>query len=130
MKAFFDTNILVYAQQRGEKADRARALLSSGGMVSVQVLNELASVARKKLGMSWQEIAEAVADILALIDPPRTLALTTHLSALALARDHGIGFYDALIVAAAGEAGCDLLYSEDLQDGRAFGGLKIVNPFR
>jgi predicted nucleic acid-binding protein len=130
VKAFFDTNILVYAQQRGEKADRARALLSLGGMVSVQVLNELASVARKKLGMSWQEIAEAVADILALIDPPQTLALTTHLSALALARDHGVGFYDALIVAAAGEAGCDLLYSEDLQDGRAFGGLKIVNPFR
>jgi len=53
----------------------------------------------------------------------------THASALALARNHNLSFYDALIVASAVEAGCDTLYSEDLQDGRSFAGLAIVNPF-
>jgi len=47
-----------------------------------------------------------------------------------LARDHGLAFYDALIVAAALEAGCGTLYSEDMQHGRAVGGLTIVDPFR
>ena len=52
-----------------------------------------------------------------------------HEAALALARDHRLSFYDALIVAAAQEAGCDTLYTEDMQHGRKFGGLVIVNPF-
>ena len=62
---------------------------------------------------------------------PDVMPLTadTHASALGLARDHGLSFYDALIVAAAIEAGCDTLYSEDLQHGRTIGGLAIVNPF-
>lgn len=53
----------------------------------------------------------------------------THASAIAIARDHGLSFFDALIVSSALEAGCDRLYSEDLQDGRRFPGLTIVNPF-
>jgi predicted nucleic acid-binding protein len=48
---------------------------------------------------------------------------------LSLARDHGVSFYGALIVSSAIKAGCDILYSEDMQHGRAFGGLTIVNPF-
>jgi predicted nucleic acid-binding protein len=57
------------------------------------------------------------------------LSVATHEAAIALARDHRLSFYDALIVAAAQEAGCDTLYTEDMQHGRALGGLTIVNPF-
>jgi predicted nucleic acid-binding protein len=127
--AFLDTNILIYAQQDGAKAERARALLAEGGVVSVQVLNEFAAVAHRKLGKSWDDIGEAIEDVLALVEAPLPLTTTLHAEARALAAHHGFAFYDALIVAAATEAGCDALLSEDLQDGRALGGLTIVNPF-
>jgi predicted nucleic acid-binding protein len=130
VSAFFDTNILVYAQQSGAKADKARALLSAGGTLSVQVLNEFASVAHRKLGKAWDEIEEAIEDALALVYPPLPLTISLHSTAREIARDHRLGFYDALIVAAALDAECYTLFSEDLQDGRAFGTLKIVNPFR
>ena len=129
MIAFFDTNILVYAQQTGGKADRARALVASGGKLSVQVLNEFTAVSRRKQSRDWREIAEAIADALTLVDPPLTLTLDIHAAARALAEDHRLSFYDALIVASAIEAGCDILYSEDMQHGRNIGGLAIVNPF-
>jgi predicted nucleic acid-binding protein len=129
LTAFFDTNILVYAQQRGGKADRARALLAGGGKLSVQVLNEFTAVSRRKQRREWHEIAEAVADVLTTVDPPLALTLDLHAAARALAEDHGLSFYDALIVAAALEAGCDTLFSEDLQHGRTIGRLAILNPF-
>ena len=129
MSVFFDTNILVYAQQDGVKADKARALLAAGGVLSVQVLNEFAAVARRKLGKDWTEIGEAIEDALALVDAPLPLTAALHASARTLAADHGFAFYDALILAAALEAGCDTLLSEDLQDGRTLERLKIVDPF-
>ena len=129
MSAFFDTNILVYAQQTGGKADRARALFAGGGKLSVQVLNEFTAVSRRKQRRDWREIAEAVSDVLTMVDPPLALTLDLHAAARALAEDHGLSFYDALIVASAIEAGCDILYSEDMQSGRTIGGLTIVNPF-
>lgn len=130
MSAFFDTNILVYAQQNGLKADKARALLAAGGILSVQVLNEFAAVARRKLGKEWNEIGEAIEDALALVDAPLPLTMALHAAAREIARDHEVGFHDAMIVAAALAADCDTLFSEDFQDGRTFGGLRIVNPFR
>ncbi len=129
MVAFFDTNILVYAQQDGNKAETARALLAGGGLLSVQVINEFAAVCRRKMGLDWPRIIEAVDDVLATVEFPLPLTLETHRAALTLARDHGLSFYDALIVASAQEAGCGTLYSEDLQHGRKFAGLAIVNPF-
>ena len=129
MSAFFDTNILVYAQQTGGKADRARALFTAGGKLSVQVLNEFAAVSRRKQQRDWREIAEAISDVLALVDPPLALTFDLHATARALAEGHLMSFYDALIVASAIEAGCDVLYSEDMQHGRTIGGLAIVNPF-
>lgn len=129
MSAFFDTNILVYAQETGSKAERARALFAIGGKLSVQVLNEFTSVARRKQGKDWREIGEAVADALAVLDPPQAITLDLHTAARALAERHSLSFYDALIVAAAIEAGCDTLYTEDMQHGRAIGGLTICNPF-
>jgi len=65
----------------------------------------------------------------ASFDDVVSVTLNTHTAAVSLARDHGLSFYDALIVASAIESGCDILYTEDLQHGRSFGGLAIVNPF-
>ena len=129
MSAFFDTNILVCAQQAGGKADAARALVAGGGKLSVQVINEFTAVSRRKQQREWREIAEAIADVLTLVDPPLALTLDQHNAARALAEDHLLSFYDALILASAIEAGCDTLYSEDMQHGRSIGGVAIVNPF-
>jgi predicted nucleic acid-binding protein len=127
--AFFDTNILVYAQQANAKGSRARQLIAGGGQVSVQVLNEFAAVSRRKQDKQWHQINEAIADVLALVDPPVALTLGLHVDARILAEAHQLSFYDALIVVSAIDAGCDILYSEDMQHRRAFGGLSIVNPF-
>ena len=129
MSAFFDTNVLVYAQQSGAKADRARALLAEGGKLSVQVLNEFTAVSRRKQEKEWREIGEAISDVLALVEPPRALTVDLHIAARALAEEHRLSFYDALIVVSAIEAGCNVLYSEDMQHGRTIGGLAIANPF-
>jgi len=129
VSAFFDTNILVYAQQAGSKAERARALFARGGKLSVQVLDEFTAVARRKQGKDWRDIADAIADVLVLVDPPLALTLEVNAAARALAERHQLSFYDALIVAAALAAECDVLYSEDLQHGRSFGGLIVRNPF-
>jgi predicted nucleic acid-binding protein len=129
VSAFFDTNILVYAQQTGRTADRARALFAGGGKLSVQVLNEFTAVSRRKQRRDWHEIAEAISDALALVDPPLALTLDLHAAARVLAEDHRLSFYDALVVATAIEAGCNILYTEGMQHGRKFGSLAIVNPF-
>ena len=128
---FYDTNVLVYlASGNSAKADAAERAISLGGTISVQVLNELTNVLRKKDNRSWRDIELVLDDVENALEPALPLTAATTRAALALARDHGFAFYDALIVAAAIEAGCDVLYSEDLQHGRKFGALTIVNPFR
>ncbi|WP_027545250.1 PIN domain-containing protein [Bradyrhizobium sp. WSM2254] len=129
MSAFLDTNILVYAQQTGTKATISQDLIDQGGTISVQVLNELANVLRRKQGRSWRDIELLFDDIDNTLDPALPLTANTSRAALALVQNDGLAFYDALIVAAAIEAGCDILYSEDMQHGRSIGGLTIVNPF-
>jgi len=129
VKAFLDTNILVYAQQTGDKAAISQDLISNGGKISAQVLNELVNVLRKKLGRHWDDIGLVLDDIGNALDPALPLTAKINRSAVALARDHSIAFYDALIVAAATEAGCDTLFTEDMQHGRSFGEMTIVNPF-
>jgi predicted nucleic acid-binding protein len=98
-------------------------------VISVQVLNEFTNVLRRKLGRDWNEIEEAIEDIRAVLAPARPVTIDTHASAVTLSREHGFSFYDALIVASAVEAGCDLLLSEDLQHGRTVAGVAIQNPF-
>jgi predicted nucleic acid-binding protein len=127
--AFFDTNILVYAASSDAKRQHANDCLRRRGLASVQVLNEFVHVARRKLGHDWQQIEFALGLFRASLDDIVPVTLNTHAGAIALARDHGLSFYDALVVAAAQEAGCETLYSEDMQHGRKFGGLTIVNPF-
>jgi predicted nucleic acid-binding protein len=130
-RVFLDTNVLVYALGRqDDRTPAADALLAGGGVVSVQVLNELASVARRKLRMPWPEVIAALADIQILCPFPVPTTVAIHDSALTLASRLGFNFYDALIVAAALEAKCNILYSEDLQDGQVIERrLTIRNPF-
>ena len=130
---FFDNNVLIYALTKGDprQAVAARLLQDSIGTISVQVLNEVASVAHRKLKLSWADIAETLADLRSLCHEPRALTLATHQAAVALAARHGFSFYDAPIVAAALEAGCTTLLTEDMQDGLLVEGrLTLHNPFR
>ena len=129
MKAFFDTNILVYTTTSDLKKQQAAACLGRGGLASVQVLNEFVHVARRKLRHDWPQIEFALGQFRDSLDDVVPVTLNTHSAAVSLARDHRLSFYDALIVASAIEAGCDTLYSEDMQHGRTIGGLAIVNPF-
>jgi predicted nucleic acid-binding protein len=126
---FFDTNIVVYAFLDVAKRERALDLIASGGVISAQVLNEFTNVARRKRQRDWSDIERAISVIRARFPDIMPLTADTHAAALDLARDHGLAFYDALIVAAAIEGKCDILYSEDMQNGRTIGGLAIVNPF-
>jgi predicted nucleic acid-binding protein len=131
VRPFLDSNILVYATARDDwRHDQAIALLRAGGTISVQVLNEFASVARRKLGRRWPDIAETLADFRVLCPEPRPIGVATHEAALTIAARDGFAFYDGLIVASALEAGCDTLFSDDMQDGRVVAGsLTIRNPF-
>lgn len=129
MKAFIDTNVLIYAHTSDEKSEVARQAILAGGVISVQVLNEFASVLRRKFRLEWAVIADALADVRTVLGPVRPIDIEIHLRALALSRTDGFNFYDSLIVASALAAGCDTLLTEDLQTGQRIAGLTIVNPF-
>jgi predicted nucleic acid-binding protein len=129
--SFFDTNVLVYlASGDTVKADRTEAVIAEGGSISVQVLNELANVARRKMQMSWDE-THAFLDMLRGLLTVHPLTVEIHETGLRLAERYGFSIYDAMIAASALDAGCDTLWSEDMQHGMALEeGLRIVNPFR
>jgi predicted nucleic acid-binding protein len=129
-EAFLDTTILIYAISEDDpKCAIAERILEQGGTVSVQVLNEFVAVCRRKLSMSWEEIIEASSAIRALCGPPVPISVEMHDSAIDIAQRYGFHIYDALIVAAALDAGCAILYSEDMQDGQSIDHLTIRNPF-
>jgi predicted nucleic acid-binding protein len=129
--SFFDTNILVYlASGDPIKADRAEQVVGGGGSISVQVLNELANVARRKMRMSWQD-THAFLSLLRGLLTVHSIAVETHEKGLALAERYNLSIYDAMIAAAALDADCDTLWSEDMQHGMLLDDrLRIVNPFR
>ncbi len=127
---FVDTNVLLYLLSADVgKAARAEAVLAERVVISVQVLNEFANVARRKLGLAWPALRHVLADLrhFAEVQP---LTHATHERALDLAERHQFSVYDALIVAAALEAGCQTLWTEDLQHGqRVDERLTLSNPF-
>jgi len=134
-RSFFDTNVLVYTDDKAAPAKQQRALdlvaehrRAGSGVVSLQVLQEYfvtvtrklhvdARIARRKVELlaEFDVAAPEVADILAAID---------------LHRLHGFSFWDALVLRTAKQAGCRVLYSEDLQEAREIEGVRVVNPFR
>ncbi len=128
--SFFDTNVLLYlASGDPVKADRAERLIADGGTISVQVLNEIANVARRKIRMSWKETSSFLAMVRGLL-PVVPVTIETHETGIALAERYGFSTYDAMIAASAMLSGCDTLWSEDLQHDMAVDDrLLIVNPF-
>ncbi len=129
-RPFVDTNVLLYLlSPDAVKADRAEAVLVGRVVISVQVLNEFANVARRKFGLEWSELAQAMTDIRRFADV-QPLTVDTHDRGMALAERYRMSIYDAMIAAAALEAGCSTLLSEDFQSGQRLAGrLTIRNPF-
>jgi predicted nucleic acid-binding protein len=128
--SFIDSNVVLYSLSTDEpKQRRALELLASGGLISTQVLGEVANVMRRKLGYDLPAIRDVLLRLIAdcRLHP---LSAATVLRALDIAQRFGFSYYDSLIVAAAQEAGSDTVYSEDLQHGQVVGpGLTVVNPF-
>ncbi len=127
---FLDTHVLLYLLSADSgKADVAEELLRKGGIISVQVLSEFTSVCSRKLKMGYGEIREILTTINMVLDV-RDLTPTIHETALDIAERYGYSFYDSMILAAAINAGCSLVYTEDLHSGQHIQDcLLIVNPF-
>lgn len=129
--SFFDTNVLLYLASTDQtKAERAEKLIGEGGIINVQVLNEIANVARRKMGLSFAETQAFLALIRDLLTV-HPITVDIHDDGLALAERYGLSIYDAMIVAAARQAECDTLWSEDMPHGMTIESrLRILNPFR
>ena len=130
IRPFVDTNVLLYLiSTNAAKAERAEQVLSGRIVISVQVLNEFANVARRKHSLGWdelQQVLDGISSFCEVFDITRA----THQRGLALARRYQFSVYEAMIAAAALEAGCDCLLSEDFQAGQRIDGqLVVVNPF-
>lgn len=129
-EAFFDTNVLLYLLDADpHKAGVAERLLTEGGTISVQILNEFTNVARRKPALEWDELEETLG-VLKAVCEVQPVTIATHERGLAIACRHKLSIYDALIVAAAAIAGATTLWSEDMQDGATLDGVTIRNPFR
>ena len=129
--SFFDTNVLLYvASADPEKAERAEKLIGEGGTISVQVLNEITNVARRKMSMSWTETRAFLSMMRGLLSV-QPLTIDVHETGLALAERYGLSTWDAMIAASALHADCDTLWSEDMQDGMSLDDrVRIFNPAR
>ena len=128
-KPFIDSNVVLYLFSSDTvKADRAESLLQSGGLISVQVLNEVASVCLRKLKMTWEDV-DAVLETLKSTCEVLPVTLAAHEKAVGLAKRFQISLYDANIAATAILCGADTLFSEDLQNGMSMESLTVVNPF-
>ncbi len=129
-RAFVDTNALLYSFSADpSRTERVRGLLREGGVVSVQVLNEYASVVRRKFGGSWEVVHAALGDIRDAFEVTSVTA-QTHELGLKIAERYGFRIYDSLLLAAALLVDCDTFWSEDMQDGQVVDGrLTIRNPF-
>ena len=129
-KPFVDSNVIMYLLSGdGAKADRAQAVLEAGGVISVQVLNEVTSVCLRKLNMPWHEVDALLLAVKAACEVlPLTVA--SHEKAVELAKRFQLSFFDANIVASALMSGAPVLLSEDMHSGMLVDGLLIQNPFK
>jgi len=128
--AFADTNVVVYAFAKdGAKITIAEGILEKQPTISVQVISEFLNVCRIKLGMDMPTRHKLARELIAgcsiVALEPRVVEKAMEIEAQAQ-----ISYWDALIVAAALLSGCDILYTEDLENGRTFEDqLTVVNPF-
>lgn len=129
--SFFDTKVLVYlASGDATKADRAETIIAAGGSISVQVLNEFANVARRKMQMTWDE-THTFLDMLRGLLTVHPITVEIHEAGLRIAERYSLSIYDSMIAASALNSGCHTLWSEDMQHGMKLDErLRIANPFR
>jgi len=128
---FFDTNILIYAFANDPvRSPIAERLIAEGGQISVQVLNEFANVCRRKMFLDWNVIRQRLDVLVSLLGAPAPLTPALNRAAIDIAERHKLSFYDALIVAAAIEAGCTQIESEDMAHCQVIAGARINNPFK
>ena len=136
-KAFLDTNIIVYAfdQTSPKKAKIVQELIAAGVaekqlVISYQVVQEFTNVALRGFRVSIQTL-DLESFLMKALFPMTVVPWTPSLTiqALRLQATHQMSWYDSLIVGAALQSGCKLLYSEDLQHGQRFGALTVENPF-
>jgi predicted nucleic acid-binding protein len=128
--SFFDTSVLLYLlSDDSVRADRIETLLSARGVISVQVLNEFAVVALRKLKMPLNEVRE-ILDTIRAVCAVEPITVETHDRSLAVCERYRFSLCDSLLVAAALISGVTKLYSEDLQHGQVIDDqLRITNPF-
>jgi len=134
-RSFFDTNVLIYADDKAAPAKQRRALdlvaehrRAGTGVVSLQILQEYFVTITRKLGVD-QRIARRKVELLAEFDVAAT-DITDILATIDLHFLHGFSFWDALVMRSAIQAGCSVLLTEDMQETREIDGVRIVNPFR
>jgi predicted nucleic acid-binding protein len=134
-RSFFDTNVLIYADDKADPAKQQRALdlvaehrRARTGVVSLQVLQEYFVTVTRKLQVDAR-VARRKVELLAEFDVAAP-DVSDILAAIDLHRLHGFSFWDALILRAAKQAGCRVLLSEDMQEAREIDGVRILNPFQ
>ena len=129
-KAFIDSNVVIYAiGQASTKAHLAAPLFVGKPTISTQVISETANVASRRLGLSVADIRKLIVSLEAMCTV-ELITLPTVYVALDIRQRYGFSWYDSLIVAAALEANCELLYSEDMQHGQVIEGrLRVIDPF-
>ena len=129
-KIFFDTNTLLYLLSSDrKKADWVSKNLQQSNVISVQVLNEFTSASIRKIKISNSELDEFL-DLFTHMFNVRSLDIDTFETGLMVSRRYGYHHYDSMIIAAALQAGCEKLYSEDMQHRQIIDKrLQIVNPF-
>jgi predicted nucleic acid-binding protein len=127
---FIDANVLLYLASADErKITRVEVILAQGGTISVQILNEIANVARRKMRMEWAETI-AFVERFRLLLTVAPLTEQIHEDGLRLAERYRLSVYDGMVVAAALQTGCSVLLSEDMHHGlKVEGRLEIRNPF-
>ena len=134
-RSFFDTNVLIYADDKAAPSKQRRAIAlvaehrrARTGVVSLQVLQEYFVTVTRKLGVD-ATIARRKVELIAEFDVAAP-DVTDILAAIDLHRLHGFSFWDALVLRAAKQAGCSVLFTEDMQNARQIDGVQIVNPFQ
>jgi predicted nucleic acid-binding protein len=128
---FLDTNVVLYCiDEDALKADIADELICGGCCVSPQIFNETVEVMRRKFKAPWERVRSLLEYLEANAARVEPITLDTHQRALDIAEAKGIRIYDALLVAAAEQARCTVLYTEDLSHGERIGGVTVINPFR
>lgn len=130
VKAFIDTNVVIYALgPASTKTTLAAPLFAGNPSISTQVLSETANVAARRLALPVLDIRTLVSTLEAMCRVEIITPATIHIALDLMAR-YGFSWYDSLIVATALAAGCDTLYTEDLQHGQIIESrLTVINPF-